>query len=213
MIPAQNPPNQSRSFNNTEDNMVLRRSSTILILAAMASLIALQTASAHRQSQTSDQTADLGALSDADLKAATIRMERTRCYGNCPAYTVTIHGDGRVEYSGTFGVKVKEAQTGRIEPDAVKRLLSQFAQAKFLAIKADYSAEKCSCTRRCTDMPSAVTELVAGGATHVVNHYYGCGCAPKALFELESAIDKAAQVEQWTGDVSKAGPFGTTCWG
>ena len=191
--------------------MSLRRSLTVVILIAIASLIAVQTASAHRQ--TSDPTPDLGALSDADLKAATIRLERTRCYGSCPAYTVTIHGDGRVEYSGTFGVKVKEARTGRVEPEAVKRLLSQFAQAKFLAIKEDYSAEKCSCSRRCTDMASAVTELVAGGVKHRVNHCYGCGCAPKALFELESAIDKAAQVEQWTGDVSKQGPYGTTCWG
>jgi len=193
--------------------MMLRRGLTVVILAAIASLIALQTASAHRHSQTSDQTPDLGALSDADIKAATIHLERTRCYGSCPAYTVTIHGDGRVEYAGTKNVKVTGTQTGRVEPEAVKRLLSQFAQAKFLATKADYSAEKCSCSRRCTDMPSAITELTAGGVTHRVNHYYGCGCAPNALFDLESAIDKAAQVEQWTGDVSKQGPFGTTCWG
>jgi hypothetical protein len=191
----------------------LRRGLTVVILVAIASLVVLQTASAYRHRQTSDQTPDLGALPDADLKAATIHLERTLCYGSCPAYTVTIHGDGRVEYSGTYGVKLTGKQTGRADPETVKRLLAQFAQAKFFAIKEDYSEKKCSCSRRCTDMPSAVTELVAGGVTHRVNHYYGCGCAPKALFELESAIDKAAQVEQWTGDVSKAGPYGTTCWG
>jgi len=45
-----------------------------------------------------------------------------------------------------------------------------------------------------------------------VQHYYGCTCAPKVLFELESAIDKSVQAEQWTGDVSKQGPLGTTCF-
>src|SRR5258708_33320598 len=123
----------------------LRRGLTVVILAAIASLIALQTASAHRRGQTSDQTPDLGALSDADIKAATIHLERTRCYGSCPAYTVTIHGDGRVEYAGTKNVKVTGQQTGRVEPEAVKRLLSQLAQAKILAIQTDYSAAKSSC--------------------------------------------------------------------
>lgn len=29
---------------------------------------------------------------------------------------------------------------------------------------------------------------------------------------LFSAIDKIARTEQWTGDISKQGPFGTTCF-
>ncbi len=109
-------------------------------------------------------------------------------------------------------MKVTESREGRIEPTAVKALLSEFARAKFLVLPEDYSEAKCSC-RRCTDMASAVTNLSVGSVSHRVNHYYGCACAPKALFDLETAIDKAANSEQWTGDVSKQGPFGTTCFG
>jgi hypothetical protein len=116
-----------------------------------------------------------------------------------------------VEYAGKKYVKTTGAQAGRIEPAAIKALVAEFTRAKFLTLP-DYAQEKCAC-RRCTDMSSAVTEIVAGGVTHRVNHYYGCGCAPKALFELEAAIDKAVNSEQWTGDVSKQGPFGTTCFG
>jgi hypothetical protein len=36
--------------------------------------------------------------------------------------------------------------------------------------------------------------------------------APKALYELELAIDKRINSEQWTGDQRKTGPFGTTCF-
>ena len=157
------------------------------------------------------QAADLNSVSDADLKAATIVLERTYCFGNCPAYTVTIHGDGRVEYAGKSNVKVTGSKEGRIEPEAVRALLSEFARAKYLSLP-DYSGQKCKCGY-CTDMPSAITELSAGSAKHRVDHYYGCRCAPKALFDLESAIDKAAHTEQWTGDTSKQGPFGTTCTG
>ncbi len=46
------------------------------------------------------QTLDLSSLSDNELKTVVIRLERTSCYGNCPAYSVTIHGDGRIEYAG-----------------------------------------------------------------------------------------------------------------
>jgi len=109
-------------------------------------------------------------------------------------------------------VKVAETRESQIQPDAVRALVSEFAKSEFLAVPEDYSGEKCKC-RRCTDMASAITELTVGSVSHRVNHYYGCACAPKALFDLESAIDKAVKAEQWTGDVSKQGPFGTTCFG
>jgi len=189
--------------------MALRRLFTVVLLVAISSLIAINAASGSL----SAQTPDLSSLSDADLKAVTIRLERTHCYGNCPAYTVTIHGDGRVEYAGKDNVKMKGTRAGRADPGTIKALVAEFSRAKFLSLPEAYpEGPKCTC-RQCTDMASAITEFSAAGVTHRVNHYYGCACAPKALFELESAIDKATNAEQWTGDVSKQGPFGTTCFG
>ena len=187
--------------------MTLRRVCIVVLLVAICLVTAIKIVTGSPGSQ----TPDLSALSDADLKTVTVGLERTSCYGTCPAYTVTIHGDGRVEYAGKRNVKEQGTREGRIETAAIKTLMSEFARAKFLSLPEDYSETKCSC-RRCTDMPTAVTELSVGGATHRVNHYYGCGCAPKALFELETAVDKTAGAEQWTGDVSKQGPFGTTCF-
>jgi hypothetical protein len=179
---------------------------SILILS-LAALTALRPASGSPRGQTSSQS-----LSDGDIKTAFIRFERKACYGSCPAYTLTIHGDGRIEYVGGAHVKTSGSAAGRIEAKDFKALLAEFEQAKFGSIADNYSAEKCAC-RRCTDMTSVVTELSVGAASHKVNHYYGCACAPEALFKLESAIDKAANSEQWTGDVSKQGPYGTTCFG
>src|SRR5215471_19307835 len=184
--------------------MILRRP---LFLVFLSLAVSMTTASGQKT-----EAPDLNSLSDSDLKALTISFERTQCYGTCPSYTIAIHGDGSVTYIGKEHVKIKENREGRIEPKALRTLLSEFAKAKFLSLPEDYSESKCAC-RRCTDMATAITELKTTNVTHRVNHYYGCGCAPKALFELESAIDKAANVEQWTGDVSKQGPFGTTCFG
>jgi len=158
-----------------------------------------------------EQTPDLSSVSDADLKTATIQLERVGCYGTCPAYSITIHGDGRVEYTGNGHVKETGPREGRIESDKVREILTQFAKAKYWDLAEDYSRAKCG--RYCTDMATAVTAVTVKGATHKVKHYYGCGNAPKSLFELESAVDKTVNAEQWTGDVSKAGPYGTTCFG
>jgi hypothetical protein len=179
---------------------------SILILS-LAALTVLRPASGSPRGQGSLQS-----LVEGDIKTVLIHFERKACYGSCPAYTLTIHGDGRIEYVGATHVKTSGSRVGRIEAKDFKALLAEFDQAKFGSIADDYSAEKCAC-RRCTDMASVVTELNVGAASHKVNHYYGCACAPRALFDLESAIDKAADSEQWTGDVSKEGPYGTTCFG
>jgi hypothetical protein len=173
--------------------------------AACCSLLLVAAISARP----ADQPTDLNSLSDTDLKTVTVRLERIGCYGNCPAYAVTIHGDGQVEYNGKSHVKESGAQQARLEPDTIKELMKEFTKAKFLTLSEDYSGENCA--RYCTDMATAVTELNLKEVNHRVKHYYGCGGAPKTLFDLESAIDKLANTERWTGDVSKAGPYGTTC--
>ena len=180
----------------------------VSILIAGLSLPVVKSALSHG----SGQAPDLSSISDVDLKTVTIQLERTGCYGTCPAYVVTIHGDGRIEYNGKSHVKELGAQEGRVELDKLRALASVFAKIKFWGLNEDYSAEKCK-GRVCTDFATAITELSIRGVTHRVKHYYGCGSAPKSLLDLESAIDKSANSERWTGDVSKAGPYGTTCFG
>ena len=121
------------------------------------------------------------------------------------------HGDGRIAYDGKSHVKEIGAKEGQIELNAVRALATEFAKAKFWDISDRYSEQNCP-GRVCTDFPTAITEISVKGFTHRVTHYYGCGGAPKPLFALESAIDQAANSEHWTGDVNKAGPFGTTCF-
>jgi len=187
--------------------MALQRFVAVNFLIAAISLLVIKPAFG----QSGDKTPDLRSLSDADLKTLIIQLERLGCYGSCPAYSVTIHGDGRVEYDGKGHVKATGAREGRIEIDKIRALASKFAEAKFWEVTDDHTQEKCK-GRFCTDMATAITAVTIGGITHRVKHYYGCGNAPRSLFELESSIDKSANSEQWTGDVSKAGPYGTTCF-
>jgi hypothetical protein len=153
----------------------------------------------------------LDALTVDQLKTLVISFERTSCYGNCPAYKLTIRGDGSVEYNGVRDVRAKGNKTGKIDAEGLRSILAAFATANFFSIGDNVSEQKCTC-RICTDMPNALTTINVAGTNHSVDHYYGCGCASKELWELEKTIDRIVNVEQWTGDVSKAGPFGTTCF-
>src|SRR5690242_2922799 len=133
-----------------------------------------------------DRLPDLRSLSEVDLKSLAIKLERTRCYGTCPAYVVTIHGDGRVEYDGKAHVKETGTREGNVDIAAVRALASEFGKARFVGIASEFSETKCK-GRVCTDMPTAITEVRIKGTTHRVTHYYGCERAPKSLFKLESA--------------------------
>jgi len=92
----------------------------------------------------------------------------------------------------------------------LKKIVAKLSKADFLKID-QYTQDNCWCTL-CTDMATAITEIKVKDTSHRVEHYYGCRCAPKALWDVEETIDKIVRTEQWTGDVSKQGPMGTTCF-
>lgn len=186
--------------------MIKSRFSNSLLFVCLSLTVAAVTALAF----VGQQKPQLNSLAESDLKDVVISLERTGCYGDCPAYKVTIYGDGRVEYEGKKDVKVKGKKRGSLKPADLRGIVSAFDKANYFAIES-YTEDHCSCTL-CTDMPTTITEIRAKGMSHRVEHYLGCRCAPKELWELEEAIDSVAGTEQWTGDVSKQGPMGTTCF-
>src|ERR1700681_2637805 len=114
----------------------LQRFSVVFLSVALV-LMGAQSILAHP----AVQTTDLGSLSDADLKTVIIRLERTHCFGTCPAYAVTIHGDGRVEFIDKEKAGLKSSQESTVDRNAVMALLSEFGRAKFLSLP-DYLLEK-----------------------------------------------------------------------
>jgi len=182
-----------------------RRLSVVVLALATVVVLAIKWAPAADR-----EKLDLKSLSDSDLKTMSLRFERSRCYGSCPSYSITVQGDGTVEYVGKDNVKTKGSQKANVDAATLRKLASEFAKADFFSL-ADFSEENCKGTV-CTDMPTVTTELSLKSETRKMTHYYGCRTAPKALWDLESALDKLLNTEQWTGDVSKQGPFGTTCF-
>lgn len=137
--------------------------------------------------------ADSGASIDASN--VTITLERTVCYGVCADYTVTLHGDGAVEYVGRQFVGRRGRVTDRIAPDDVAELVKKLDAAHFDRLSVPVPCPK----GMATDNPTAILTVDRGGGrSHRVEHYHGNFCAPPELDVLEVAVDEVARTSRWT---------------
>jgi len=138
-----------------------------------------------------------------DWHSLRITLRRTMCYGTCPAYSVTIDGDGNVAFEGQNFVAAKGRRTGRIAPEQVKALYDAFEKADFFSLLDNYASH-------ITDMPSTIVTLAYDGHSKTVTDYAGLRIGmPQAVADLEALIDKTANTSQWIGEGDpheRAGP-------
>jgi hypothetical protein len=116
----------------------------------------------------------------ANTDDVVITMERTVCFGTCPAYKVTVYGNGTVMYEGFRFVAVEGRQK-------VKELVSQFYKHGFFSLKDRYEEQM-------TDLSSTTTSIAIGASEKSVYRY---GLHPENLVELENKIDEIAGTAKW----------------
>lgn len=131
----------------------------------------------------------------ADAPAVeTITLERQPCFGFCPVYTLTIHGDGRVEFNGQQNVEAMGEQTATIDPAAVQALADEMDAAGYFTWNDAYM------TQDVTDLPYVISSItLSDGTTKRIEHYHGDFSAPEMLTALEDQIDAVADTAQWVG--------------
>lgn len=121
---------------------------------------------------------------------AVVTLQRTPCRGTCPAYVVTVQGDGTVFYKGVQHAPFIGTRQGKVAAADVQRLVAAFDAADFWELHDSY-------TGGAPDQSSAVTTLVAGTRHKTINDYGGATAAPPALRALESRIDMLVDTAQW----------------
>ncbi len=122
-----------------------------------------------------------------DYQNAVITIRRGMCYGMCPDYTLTIHGDGKIEWDGRHFVYPKGFRRAEINPDDVKELVDEFYRIGYFDMKDEYTAN-------ITDLPHTMTSIFVNGQTKQVIDYYG---APQELRQLETMIDDVGGAVNW----------------
>ena len=126
-----------------------------------------------------------------NIKEVVITLERTRCFGVCPAYTLTIYGDGQVVYDSKDFVRIEGTRTANISEEKVRQLVTEFQNIDYFSLDDSYEEFNV------TDMPSAITSITINGQTKTIRHYHGDLSAPKKLTELENRIDQIVNTDQW----------------
>jgi hypothetical protein len=127
----------------------------------------------------------------------TVRLRRGACLGPCPVYELTLHADGRVDYSGYRHVAVVGTRQGRADPQKLAALHARLAQPQTAALAGDYLRGTPACGLWTSDMPVVRLDVVLDGRGWHIAHDEGCRGAPEALRDLEQAVDDAAGAAQW----------------
>jgi hypothetical protein len=128
-------------------------------------------------------------LVDADTL---VTLQRSECFGVCPAYSLSVSGEGAVSYLGARYVKVRGEASSQVSVSEVQELVNEMWDAGYL-----HMVEPSPCNGSITDAPSVITSLTLGQQTHRVTHYHGNPCSPAALTTIEDRIDEVAGSERW----------------
>ena len=127
---------------------------------------------------------------------ATIRLQRTSCFGPCPIYAVTIDARGNVTFDGERFVRVIGRQTAQIAPSVVATLLESAERIRFFDLRDAYRGIENSdgTIFVVSDLPSTIVTITVNGRTKRVEDYVG---APDVLVQFERDIDEAARTVRW----------------
>ncbi len=125
------------------------------------------------------------------LAQASVSLERTACYGGCPAYTVTVRGTGEVRYDGGGHVDVEGEHRYTIPIADAARLIESLYEPALWSAKDEYEGG-------ITDHPTQHLTIRLGKHTKKIRDYVGAMAGmPVAISELEREIDKVAGTERW----------------
>lgn len=125
-----------------------------------------------------------------------IQMERTLCYGTCPAYELTIYGSGKVVFEGKEFTAHKGTAEGEMSREKLSKLLRLIKEINFMQIPSNPE-----CESRMTDHPSVFLTVEIGNERNNITHYLGCKGFEheEELYKLETAIDSLSGAKRWIG--------------
>ncbi len=119
-----------------------------------------------------------------------IRLERSACFGVCPAYSVTVSTEGIV-FDGSRFVVARGRHTGQVRPEKVRELARRFVAADFYSLDKVYAAPV-------TDVPTYVLSIAIDGQKKEVQDYMGKRAGmPPVVTQLEEAVDELAGTARW----------------
>lgn len=127
-----------------------------------------------------------------------IGIERTTCFGTCPAYTFIVRSDGTFRYKGEKHVERIGDFTGTIPVFEFHQLAQFIRDSGYLELDDTYERGR-------YDSPTVFTSVLTKGKRKVVSSNGDTG--PSKLWAVEQLIDSAMRRAKWN-DAQKVEPKG-----
>jgi hypothetical protein len=141
----------------------------------------------------------------ANPKADSIVLERTLCYGTCPAYRLSLTRAGLVRFESRNPTDSGRTASDTVGQAVVLALEGRAATIGFFELPEVIAGDKRLCPDSATDHPTATLTMFLPGRTARVVDYHGCFQAVdhsvvdavQRLRAFEAAVDSAARSERW----------------
>ncbi len=130
-----------------------------------------------------------------------ITLERTVCYGSCPAYKLSIDFNGNVGFNGGNFTKKRGKAAGKISQNQIKDMIAEFEKSDFFNLRDSYEEARDGCTEFETDNPSEIISIQINGKKKRISHYFGClkvdGNPTELVETLGVKIDQITNSKHW----------------
>jgi hypothetical protein len=139
----------------------------------------------------------IGHAQDALSQADSVVLERTPCFGTCPAYVLHITRSGAVLFQSRNRGDEGRRATGTIPAYKFEWILTSAKITAFLALPKRIAGDSRFCPQSATDHPTAIVTIFLPSGARRVEDYHGCYWAPVGLRQLEDVIDSVGGASRW----------------
>jgi hypothetical protein len=137
--------------------------------------------------------------------ADSLVLERSMCYGTCPAYRLSLSDIGAVRFESRNpgeGTRSADDTTAAL---TLSSLVSRAREAGFFQLPPEIASDSVLCRNRATDHPTVIVTVYAKSGTKRVEDYHGCfetveRGVPTPIVRLrafENEIDSTLRSSRW----------------
>ncbi len=143
------------------------------------------------------------------MPETSVTLERSTCFGNCPAYSVTVATDGKVSFTGRAHVQTMQA-TGQATPAQLAAIHDALARADIDSMRPSYTGGDDGCGLMMSDQPGIKITVNHARGSRSVDFYLGC-TGPVAdavrprIEQLADSIDEQLDTRRWIGTPTAPG--------
>ena len=121
-------------------------------------------------------------------EAPFMTFERTLCFGECPAYRITVFSDGRAQYEGRKFTERIGNYTARMDKAQMNEILEEAERVGFFGMKDEYD------NRAVTDVPSCMIMIRGNEGGKYIHDRFD---APDVLRNFEKYVDNILLNLDW----------------